>query len=186
MTWRCKFVASTVSSSTMPIVPTPAAARYCKAGAPRPPAPITKTPDCRRRIWPEPPISGMTIWRAYRSSSVSDILASKITVSGCTLTRSLRSPFRYIQMTATKAAKSAQTCQEPPVFIRRGWAIGKIRCAKITPTNTAAIMPQRCLIGVPIAQPMPQSTTQIAPTKIIIFALLSQSHRGLDPFHPIV
>ena len=38
---RCKFDSSTTSSSTTPIVPTPAAARYSGAGEPRPPAPRT-------------------------------------------------------------------------------------------------------------------------------------------------
>ena len=36
-TWRWRFDASTTSSSTTPIVPTPAAARYISAGDPRPP-----------------------------------------------------------------------------------------------------------------------------------------------------
>ena len=41
--WRCRFVSSTTSASTMPSVPTPAAARYSAAGEPRPPAPISST-----------------------------------------------------------------------------------------------------------------------------------------------
>ena len=43
MTWRCRFDSSTTSKSTMPSVPTPAAARYssagCRARRRRPPAP---------------------------------------------------------------------------------------------------------------------------------------------------
>ena len=39
MIWRCRFDSSTTSKSTMPSVPTPAAARYSSAGEPRPPAP---------------------------------------------------------------------------------------------------------------------------------------------------
>ena len=42
-TWRCKFDRLTVSKSTMPMVPTPAAARYINSGAPSPPAPTTST-----------------------------------------------------------------------------------------------------------------------------------------------
>ena len=43
MTWRCRLDSSTSSNSTMPSVPTPAAARYSSAGLPRPPAPMTST-----------------------------------------------------------------------------------------------------------------------------------------------
>ena len=43
MIWRCRFDSSTVSNSTMPSVPTPAAARYSSAGLPSPPAPMTST-----------------------------------------------------------------------------------------------------------------------------------------------
>ena len=39
MIWRCRLDSSTMSNSTMPSVPTPAAARYSSAGEPRPPAP---------------------------------------------------------------------------------------------------------------------------------------------------
>ena len=41
--WRCKLDASTTSISTMPIVPTPAAAKYIAAGEPSPPAPSNNT-----------------------------------------------------------------------------------------------------------------------------------------------
>ena len=40
ITCRCRLESDTMSSSTMPSVPTPAAARYCSTGAPSPPAPI--------------------------------------------------------------------------------------------------------------------------------------------------
>ena len=43
MTWRWRLDTSTVSKSTMPMVPTPAAARYSRPGAPRPPAPMNST-----------------------------------------------------------------------------------------------------------------------------------------------
>ena len=43
MTWRCRLERSTVSSSITPRVPMPAAARYCRRGAPSPPAPTTST-----------------------------------------------------------------------------------------------------------------------------------------------
>ena len=38
-TWRCRLLSSTTSGSTMPRVPTPAAARYRATGEPRPPGP---------------------------------------------------------------------------------------------------------------------------------------------------
>src|ERR1700676_1487960 len=58
-----------MSSSTTPSVPTPAAARYISAGAPRPPAPTTSTEASFNAAWPGPPTSRSTMWRAYRSSS---------------------------------------------------------------------------------------------------------------------
>src|SRR3989344_8953777 len=39
----CKLFSSTLSKSAIPIVPTPAAARYINAGLPKPPAPTTRT-----------------------------------------------------------------------------------------------------------------------------------------------
>src|SRR5215210_2320769 len=47
-TCRCKFVREIISSSTIPIVPTPAATRYSKAGQPKPPAPTNSTFDCSK------------------------------------------------------------------------------------------------------------------------------------------
>ena len=46
MIWRCRFELSTTSSSMIPSVPTPAAARYNSAGDPSPPAPTTSTRAC--------------------------------------------------------------------------------------------------------------------------------------------
>jgi hypothetical protein len=43
MICRWRLLSSTVSKSTMPSVPTPAAARYISAGEPRPPAPTQST-----------------------------------------------------------------------------------------------------------------------------------------------
>ena len=40
-----KFEISTLSKSTIPIVPTPAAVRYVNKGQPKPPRPIIKTLD---------------------------------------------------------------------------------------------------------------------------------------------
>ena len=64
ITWRCRFDSDTVSSSMTPSVPTPAAARYISAGAPRPPAPTTSTGAFFNAAWPGPPTSRSTIWRA--------------------------------------------------------------------------------------------------------------------------
>src|SRR5712691_9812857 len=41
--WRCRFDSSTTSASTIPMRPTPAAARYSDAGEPRPPAPASRS-----------------------------------------------------------------------------------------------------------------------------------------------
>ena len=49
MIWRCRLDSDTMSSSTTPSVPTPAAARYISAGAPSPPAPITSTDGLLQR-----------------------------------------------------------------------------------------------------------------------------------------
>ena len=93
-TCRCKFDSSTTSSSTTPIVPTPAAARYSSAGAPRPPAPRTTTEEAFRRRWPSTPTSSRIRWREYRriSSCVSggsdddgaSAVASVMAISGRT------------------------------------------------------------------------------------------------------
>ena len=59
MTWRCRFDSSTSSNSTIPSVPTPAAARYSSAGLPSPPAPTTSTFAFFSRFCPVMPTSGM-------------------------------------------------------------------------------------------------------------------------------
>ena len=56
--WRCRLEASTSSMSTMPIVPTPAAARYSAAGEPSPPAPSSRTLEASSFAWPSVPTSG--------------------------------------------------------------------------------------------------------------------------------
>ena len=58
MTWRWRLLASTTSKSTMPSVPTPAAARYSAAGLPSPPAPMISTFDSRSFAWPVRPDLG--------------------------------------------------------------------------------------------------------------------------------
>src|SRR5439155_46579 len=45
-TWRCRFVSSMTSKSTIPRRPTPAAPRYCVSGTPRPPGPMISADDC--------------------------------------------------------------------------------------------------------------------------------------------
>src|SRR5260370_23170941 len=67
MIWRCRLDSDTMSSSTTPSAPTPAAARYISAGPPKPPAPITSTEDSFNAAWPGPPTSRSTIWRRERS-----------------------------------------------------------------------------------------------------------------------
>ncbi|CAD5948302.1 protein of unknown function [Streptomyces sp. KY75] len=78
MIWRCRFDSSTSSNSTMPSVPTPAAARYIRAGEPRPPAPTQSTLAFFRRFCPSIPTSGMIRWREYlrTSSTVSSAAGS--------------------------------------------------------------------------------------------------------------
>ena len=63
MIWRCRFDSSTASNSTMPSVPTPAAARYISAGDPRPPAPTHSTFAFLSRFCPAIATSGMIRWR---------------------------------------------------------------------------------------------------------------------------
>ena len=60
ITWRCRFERSTSSSSTMPSVPTPAAARYRAVGEPSPPAPSRSTFASSSFCWPSMPISGIS------------------------------------------------------------------------------------------------------------------------------
>src|SRR6266498_2006161 len=59
MTCRCRLEASTSSKSTMPMWPTPAAARYMALGEPRPPAPISSTLAFFSRFCPSIATSGM-------------------------------------------------------------------------------------------------------------------------------
>ncbi len=63
MTWRWRLERSTTSSSTIPIVPMPAAARYSAVGEPRPPAPSSRTFASSIFCWPSTPISGTSMWR---------------------------------------------------------------------------------------------------------------------------
>ena len=69
MIWRCRLDSSTVSNSTMPSVPTPAAARYISAGEPRPPAPTHSTRAFFSRFCPVIATSGMIRCRLYRRTS---------------------------------------------------------------------------------------------------------------------
>src|SRR4029077_2583142 len=66
--WRWRFEASTTSKSTMPTLPTPAAARYIAAGEPSPPAPRRSTLELSSLRWPAPPTSGRMRWRAERAT----------------------------------------------------------------------------------------------------------------------
>ena len=61
--WRCRFVTSTRSKSTIPIFPMPAAARYIATGEPSPPAPITSTLASSSLRCPAPPMFGRMMWR---------------------------------------------------------------------------------------------------------------------------
>src|ERR1017187_9649075 len=66
MICRCRLLKSTVSNSTMPMVPTPAAVRYNAIGEPSPPEPISNTFAALSRSWPSTPTSGRIRWREYR------------------------------------------------------------------------------------------------------------------------
>ena len=63
ITWRCRLERSTVSSSTIPSVPTPAAARYSAVGEPSPPAPSSSTFASSSFCWPSMPTSESSRWR---------------------------------------------------------------------------------------------------------------------------
>ena len=63
ITWRWRFERSTSSSSTIPSVPTPAAARYSAVGEPSPPAPSSSTLASSSFCWPSTPTSGSSRWR---------------------------------------------------------------------------------------------------------------------------
>src|SRR5690348_3514359 len=56
----------------MPIVPTPAAARYSAAGDPSPPAPMSRTFAASSLRCPTDPTSGKMMCRAYRRAWSSD------------------------------------------------------------------------------------------------------------------
>src|ERR1700687_262962 len=90
VTWRCKFVKSTISKSTRPRRPTPAAARYKPSGAPNPPVPISMTLALFSFSCPSMPTSGMIRCRLYRKIASFERLAAAFAAScapviGCTL-----------------------------------------------------------------------------------------------------
>jgi hypothetical protein len=62
--WRWRLSSETWSSSITLSHPTPAAARYWRAGQPIPPAPTSTTAESSSLRWPSPPISLRTRWRA--------------------------------------------------------------------------------------------------------------------------
>jgi hypothetical protein len=86
--WRCRLLSSTVSSSTMPIVPTPAAASAGMTELPSPPAPITSTRASASDLWAGRPKPGNDSWREYlpESAGVSCMLSI---VSGARRSRRL-------------------------------------------------------------------------------------------------
>ena len=59
----CRLERSTSSASTIPMIPTPAAARYMAAGAPRPPAPMISTLPFKSFFCPFAPTSFKMMWR---------------------------------------------------------------------------------------------------------------------------
>ena len=69
MIWRCRFDSSTSSNSTMPSVPTPAAARYISAGRAQAAGAHTSTLAFFSRFCPSIPTSGMIRWREYLRTS---------------------------------------------------------------------------------------------------------------------
>src|SRR4051794_2304874 len=82
MIWRCRLDSSTTSNSTIPRVPTPAAARYMSTGEPSPPAPTASTLAFFSRFCPSIPTSGMMRWRLYRRTSSIDRSAAGSTRGG--------------------------------------------------------------------------------------------------------
>ena len=64
-TCLCKLLISTLSPSAIPNFPTPAAARYCSTGTPKPPAPTTKTLDFANKFWASLPKFGKIICLEY-------------------------------------------------------------------------------------------------------------------------
>src|SRR5579859_3076740 len=82
MIWRWRLEKSTMSKSTMPILPMPAAARYIAIGDPSPPAPMQRTLVEQIFFWPARPTSGRIKWREYRriwslSSSIKTVQANE-------------------------------------------------------------------------------------------------------------
>ena len=61
--WRCRLVRSTWSASTSVSVPTPAAARNCAAGLPRPPTPTISACASAKRCCASTPSSGSRMCR---------------------------------------------------------------------------------------------------------------------------
>src|SRR5437667_369628 len=81
-TWRCRFVSSMTSKSTIPRRPTPAAPRYCVSGTPRPPAPMISADDCLSLNCPAIPTSGRIRWREYRLISAGVRMSLRLDLDG--------------------------------------------------------------------------------------------------------
>src|SRR6185437_8963392 len=100
ITCRCRLVTSTLSKSTMPRCPTPAAARYNASGDPNPPAPTISTRPFFSFCCPASPTSGSSRCRLYRSSSSRERLALSPAAcpagrGGCVAVTVMESSSRY-------------------------------------------------------------------------------------------
>ena len=73
------------SNSTIPSVPTPAAARYMATGEPRPPAPMHSTLEALRRLWPSMATSGMIRCLEYLRTSSRSRSSRRSTTGGIRL-----------------------------------------------------------------------------------------------------
>src|SRR6186997_3739 len=115
---RCRFVTSTTSKSTSPIVPTPAAVRYSASGEPSPPAPMSSTRDALSRCCPSSATSGRMRCRLYRRIS-SDDSSSSCVASGAVAVAMSSAPRdrRYDGELVAVVHRRVEAAVEPDVFV---------------------------------------------------------------------
>src|SRR6187200_1000895 len=116
--WRCRFVTSTTSKSTSPIVPTPAAVRYSASGEPSPPAPMSSTRDALSRCCPSSATSGRMRCRLYRrisseDSSSSCVASGAVAVAIDSASRDRRHDGELVAV----AHRRVEAAVEPDVFV---------------------------------------------------------------------
>src|SRR5215217_5934568 len=145
---RCRFVTSTTSKSTSPIVPTPAAARYSASGEPSPPAPMSSTRLAFSRCCPSSATSGRMRCRLYRRIS-SDESSSSCVASGAVAVamRSAPRDRRHDRELVAVAHRRVEAAVEPDVLVVQVERDERIRLARLVAQSRREVRVARGHVG---------------------------------------